>query len=458
MPSPILVLDDEEKFARMLQDLLQQNGYEADICLKPEEALTRLRDDPYELVISDYKMPEMDGADFLTEARRINPNLPVIMISGLMNMPELIKVANIGVTLVLEKPFDTKDFIQYVSRFVSHDEPDGAIAAAMDMEASEINFNADDPASAFSYPSPATCMSDRSFENKRFLEALWQVANDCRHLFFFASAGTEIRLVAREMLVWLEHSAEEPVVRLDIFDTESAFTRSWIESKDDFPSLVLVDLRDAALEAREVAKLLNKWIDLVEGCGKDLSATRILYALPTGLNFDKGLLELNEERAKLVNSEFPLLISMRERLLDTAGMVVHELGSEVLQQLGIEASLQLIHYPWPGGYEELRSKLATIRRRSKRSILTPREVKELLLQRSNDPGSLDGALTIEHYLKRRQREYILLHREPGEELKSTLLRLGIEKEGIDTEAVMRDEILLYPEILLEASTDGGENE
>ena len=101
MSKPILLIDDEEKFAQMLQELLQLSGYESDYCLNPKEAVARLRQEEFDLVITDYKMPEMDGAEFLQEARKLNPDLPVIMISGLMNMPELIKVANIVALLII---------------------------------------------------------------------------------------------------------------------------------------------------------------------------------------------------------------------------------------------------------------------------------------------------------------------------------------------------------------------
>ena len=62
-------------------------------------------------------MPVMDGADFLKKARELYPNLPFILVSGLMNTPELVKVANMSVTLVMEKPLDTAAFLRHVARF-----------------------------------------------------------------------------------------------------------------------------------------------------------------------------------------------------------------------------------------------------------------------------------------------------------------------------------------------------
>ena len=93
MAQRILVLDDEENYADMLRALLEQHSFLVDSVTDPARALERLHGTGYELVISDYKMPGMDGADFLSRAREMNPDLPVILVSGLMNTPDLVKVA-----------------------------------------------------------------------------------------------------------------------------------------------------------------------------------------------------------------------------------------------------------------------------------------------------------------------------------------------------------------------------
>lgn len=117
LSSDILVLDDEENYAVMLNDLLCAHHFCVDTITKPVEALEALREKRYALIISDYNMPVMGGAEFLEHARKIDPSIPVIMISGHMNTPELVKVANIGVSVVLEKPFDTQNFINHVRKY-----------------------------------------------------------------------------------------------------------------------------------------------------------------------------------------------------------------------------------------------------------------------------------------------------------------------------------------------------
>jgi CheY-like chemotaxis protein len=445
MSKPILLIDDEEKFAQMLQEILHLNGYESDYCLNPEDAMARLRQEEFDLVITDYKMPQMDGAEFLQEARKLNPDLPVIMISGLMNMPELIKVANIGVTLVLEKPFKTEELLEHVARFVRTSPDDAATAQAMDLEASEMNFQIDDI--PVSYPSPAKFLSDASNENKRFLEAIWNKANSCRHLPFYAQRGGEVRLVAMELMDWTGQDPQSEVVRIDLVDTKTDFTRSWILECDPFPAVLMVDLREVAWN-EEAARILASWIDYVETCGRDLSFARLLYVLPVGAAFSTDELDLPGEQKALISADCPVLFSLRERVLDIATYLNRLFSPEERAAIGEGALLRLLHYAWPGGYQELASRVNAIKAHlAEHQTVTEEAVVAILSERCEDPASLKGNLDLEGYLKRRQREYIVMHRESGEDLKNTLLRLGIREKGIDADSILQDSELIYPELV-----------
>ena len=446
MSKPIILIDDEEKFAVMLHELLQGNGYESDYCLNPEEALVRLKQENYQLVITDYKMPQMDGAEFLQEARRINPDLPVIMISGLMNMPELIKVANIGVTLVLEKPFNIEDLLENIARFVKPSASEQATAEAMDMEASEISFQQEKV--TVTYPSPASYLSDTSNENKRFLETLWKAANACRHLPFYTQRGAEIRLVAKEIMNWTgQEDDEADVVRIEFADTSSEITQNWFMESEGFPSALLVDLRDVEWNDAARAKFAE-WVDFVETCGKDISMSRIMYVLPMGARFELSEIGMKEEYEPMFSTDYPVLLALRDRLLDTATYINRYLGEQDKEAIGTDGLVQLLHHPWPGGFMELQEKLTRICKlaESTEDISTD-QLTQILHSDVISEAPSAVCLNVVSYLKRRQREYILLHRKAGEDLKDTILRLGIDSDSVAVDDVLEDKELAFPSIV-----------
>ncbi len=78
----VLCLDDETNVIRSLNRLFRQNGIHAELCSDPQQALALIRDSSFEVVISDMRMPEMDGATFLHEVKRICPDTQRILLTG----------------------------------------------------------------------------------------------------------------------------------------------------------------------------------------------------------------------------------------------------------------------------------------------------------------------------------------------------------------------------------------
>src|ERR1700678_3003791 len=78
----ILIVDDERAMAEMVADGLADRGYEATACASSEEAVTRLRAEAFDALVTDLRMPEVDGLTLLAEARRTSADLPVIVMTA----------------------------------------------------------------------------------------------------------------------------------------------------------------------------------------------------------------------------------------------------------------------------------------------------------------------------------------------------------------------------------------
>ena len=101
----ILVVDDEASIRDLLAKTLSLAEYDVDTAPDGRSALERLRLYPYDLLIADLKMPGIDGLSVIREAKRLNANLPVIIITGYSTETAAIEAVNLGVAGYLTKPF-----------------------------------------------------------------------------------------------------------------------------------------------------------------------------------------------------------------------------------------------------------------------------------------------------------------------------------------------------------------
>jgi excisionase family DNA binding protein len=101
----VLVVDDEEAVRDLLAKTLTMADYDVDAAPDGPSALDRLRAADYDLLITDLKMPGMDGLSVIRESRRIRPDLAVIIITGYSTEASAIEAIKIGVAGYLTKPF-----------------------------------------------------------------------------------------------------------------------------------------------------------------------------------------------------------------------------------------------------------------------------------------------------------------------------------------------------------------
>jgi excisionase family DNA binding protein len=101
----ILVVDDEASIRDLLSKTLALAEYDVDLAPDGRSALDRLRITPYDLLITDLKMPGVDGLTVIREGRRLRPDIPVIIITGYSTEASAIEAVNLGVSGYLTKPF-----------------------------------------------------------------------------------------------------------------------------------------------------------------------------------------------------------------------------------------------------------------------------------------------------------------------------------------------------------------
>ena len=112
----VLVVDDEESIRELLTKTLALAEYEAQAVSDGKAGLELLRREPWDLLIADLRMPEMDGLSLIREARRLHPRLPVIIITGYSSESSAIQAVNLGVVGYLVKPFRIPHVLSAVAK------------------------------------------------------------------------------------------------------------------------------------------------------------------------------------------------------------------------------------------------------------------------------------------------------------------------------------------------------
>lgn len=114
--SKIVVVDDEKMVTSAFKALFKVEGY-SDIHLfnNPNDAIEFLRENKPDLIISDFMMPEMNGLEFLTEAKKLYNEVSMILLTGYADKENAIKAINeIGLYKYIEKPWDNDDLMMNI--------------------------------------------------------------------------------------------------------------------------------------------------------------------------------------------------------------------------------------------------------------------------------------------------------------------------------------------------------
>ena len=115
----ILVVDDEEGARELFSTILADEGYEVTLANNGEEALALFKNTPFNLVITDMKMPVMDGLQLLQEIRKIDSKTNVIMVTAYGEVESYLKAMRLGAAEYINKPIRIKELKRIVHKVLT---------------------------------------------------------------------------------------------------------------------------------------------------------------------------------------------------------------------------------------------------------------------------------------------------------------------------------------------------
>lgn len=110
----ILLVDDELTLGKGLEKILKKEGYTVDYATTGQGALDFFGQKPYDLLVADLRLPDIDGLEVIKKAKGKNPDLQVIIITGYGTVPSAVGAMKMGVFDYLSKPFTKNEFVDSV--------------------------------------------------------------------------------------------------------------------------------------------------------------------------------------------------------------------------------------------------------------------------------------------------------------------------------------------------------
>lgn len=356
----ILVVDDEEKMRYLLSIMLESRGHRVDQAGDGAEALEKIRRRAYDMVITDIKMPTMDGTALLKELNREKIACPVVFITAFATVDSAVEAMRMGAADYITKPFEEERILLTVERTLNL----SRIMAENQALKKELREQA--ISEQIVYVSEAM---------ESIIDLAGKVAASDSAVLITGESGTGKELLARfihdmslrskERFVPVNCAAVSPnLVESELFGHEKgAFTGAdqKKEGKFEFASggtLFLDEIGDLPLEAQ--AKMLRalqeKKIQRVGGNEEIDVDVRVICATNHNLEIQVKEEEFRKDLYFRINV-FPIHCpTLRERMEDVVPLANHfldRLGGRKTIRLTDGAIRILQAYSWPGNVREL---------------------------------------------------------------------------------------------------------
>src|SRR3712207_74923 len=116
----ILVVDDQDMMRDSLAATLAREGHEIVAATDGPVAVTKFSASKFDLLITDLKMPKMTGIELLAEAKRVRPDIPVVLMTAFATVQTAVEAMKLGAYDYIQKPFDGDEIKHLVDRTLEH--------------------------------------------------------------------------------------------------------------------------------------------------------------------------------------------------------------------------------------------------------------------------------------------------------------------------------------------------
>lgn len=118
----VLAIDDEQVVLDSIKRVLSEENMDVDVTLSGEKGIEMALANPYDIVLTDIRMPEVDGLIVLRDIKRQKPALPVTIITGYASVRNAVQAMKLGASDYIEKPFAPDELVRSIRKSITHAE------------------------------------------------------------------------------------------------------------------------------------------------------------------------------------------------------------------------------------------------------------------------------------------------------------------------------------------------
>jgi len=366
----ILVIDDERSIRNTMKDILVFEGYEVDVAENAADGLSQIKENSYDAVFLDIKMPEINGIQCLEMIMEQGFSMPVVMISGHGNIETAVECVKKGAFDFIEKPIDLNRLIMVAKNALNQPQEEQKVVKAPAK-----------PQSAKNAQSAVTQMVGNSQKMQELRSLIEKIAPTEARVMITGENGSGKEIVARQIYE-MSNRANAPFVEVNCAAIPSELIESELfgHEKGSFTSAIknrtgkfeeanggtifLDEVGDMSLAAQaKVLRCLQESVISPVGSNKSIKINvRVLAATNKDLQKEIELGNFREDlfyRLNVINLHVPKL----EERIEDIPLLIDYFSELICQEQNIEPSKiflpdaisELQKRTWNGNIRELRN-------------------------------------------------------------------------------------------------------
>ncbi|MCU7490493.1 MAG: sigma-54-dependent Fis family transcriptional regulator [Ignavibacteria bacterium] len=415
MCAKVLIVDDEKVIRESLEMLLRDEGYKAETAADGEEALQKISNDDYDVVLTDIKMPKVDGIELMQKAARISPETFFIIMTAYASVKTAIEALREGAYDYFIKPVEFDDVILRLKRLISYKKLSTENKSLRQRLSSEVGFQN---------------IIGKSEPMQRVFDLISRVSQTNSNVLIVGKSGTGKELVAkaihfnghRKDQIFLPVNCgaiSENLIESELFGhKKGAFTGATEDKMGLFKvadggTLFLDEIGDLPLNMQvKLLRVLEDKQFIPVGATRPVTTdVRIIAATNQNLFEKTKTGEFREDLYYRLNVVEIKLPSLNERREDIPVLVSHfiekfrvEMGRKIVG-VDNETMRLLMNHDWRGGVRELENVIERAIIFARDEVITINDLSDYLKGNTfsdNFPDALKDALKIferEHIIK-----------------------------------------------------------